>query len=160
MVALLTWFRGLAQREQRAVLIGLVACAALLLLAVLLPFERRVAQSERTVQTKQADLLWLKSVAPQLASLKNTAAATTRGESLVVLADRVARETGIARSLTGSQPIGNGDLSVRMEHVAFDSLVNWAGELVQHHGVHIVSATIDGSANAGAVGATFVLRAP
>jgi general secretion pathway protein M len=159
MDALLAWYRALTEREQRAVLIGAVACAALLLLAVLLPFERRVARSEQTVQTKAADLLWLKSVAPQLAALRNTAPASG-GESLVVLADRVARETGIARSLTGSQPIGNGDLSVQMEHVAFDALVNWAGELVQHHGVRIVSATIDGGASAGAVSATFVLHAP
>src|ERR1700681_2674474 len=107
MDALLAWFRGLAPREQRAVLAGAAACAALLLFAVLLPFERRVARSEQLLHTKQADLLWLKSVAPQLASLNSTAP-TGGSESLVVLADRVARETGIARSLTGSQPIGNG----------------------------------------------------
>jgi len=155
----LGWFRGLSPREQRTVLIGLAACAALLVLALLLPFERRVAHSRQAVQSKQADLLWLKSVAPQLASLRRTAPAAGN-ESLVVLADRVARETGIARSLTGSQPIGNGDLSVQMEHVAFDALVNWAAELVQRHGVNIVSATIDGGGGPGAVSATFVLHAP
>jgi len=159
MDALLSWYRGLAEREQRAVLIGAIACAALLLLAVLLPFERRVARSEQAVQTKQADLVWLQSVAPQLATL-SSAPASGGGESLVVLADRVARETGIARSLTGSQPIGNGDLSVQMERVSFDALVNWAGELVQRHGVRIVSATVDGGASPGAVSATFVLHAP
>lgn len=152
------WFRGLARREQRAVLAGAGACALLLLLAIWLPVERHVATLEHRVETKQADLAWLQSVAPQLATLRESPAATS-SESLVVLVDRVARETGIARSLRGSQPVEDGTLSVRLEQVPFDALVNWAGELVQHHGVRVVSANIDGGAGAGTVGATFVLRA-
>ncbi len=74
--------------------------------------------------------------------------------------DGVARETGIARSLAGSQPGDDGTLSVRLEQVPFDSLVNWAGQLVQHHGVRVVSANIDGSATVGSVSASFVLRGP
>jgi type II secretory pathway component PulM len=51
-------------------------------------------------------------------------------------------------------------LSVRLEQVPFDALVSWAGELVQHHSVRVVSATIDGGATVGVVSATFVLRGP
>ena len=108
------WFRGLAQREQRAVLAGAGACVLLLLLALWLPVERRVANLERRVHTKQADLAWLQSVAPQLSALRNSSAAGN-GESLVVLVDRVARATGIARALSGSQPGDDGTLSVRLE---------------------------------------------
>jgi general secretion pathway protein M len=157
--ALKAWFNGLAAREQRVMLVGLAVAAVLLLLGVLLPFERRVADLERRVRSKQTDLAWLTAVAPRLGELRSAPSAAG-GESLVVLADRVARETGIARSLTGSQPSGDGAISVRIEQVAFDSLVNWVGELVQHHGVRVVSASIDGSSNAGSVSATFVLRAP
>lgn len=152
------WFRGLGQREQRAVIAGAGACLLLLLLAVWLPVERHVSNLEHRVQTKQADLAWLRSVAPQLAALRNASAAASGG-SLVVLVDQVARDTGIARSLRGSQPGDNDTLSVRLEQVPFDALVSWAGELVQHHGVSVVSANIDGGAGAGTVGATFVLRA-
>ena len=159
MASLKSWFQGLAEREQRMVWIGFAACVALLLLAVLLPFERRVTHLAQQVQGKQADLVWLKSVAPQLTALRSASSGSS-GESLVVLADRVARETGIARSLTGSQPSGNGDLSVRLEQVAFDSLVSWASELVQQHQVRVISASIDSSATAGTVSATFLLRAP
>jgi type II secretory pathway component PulM len=49
---------------------------------------------------------------------------------------------------------------VRLEQVPFDSLVNWAGQLVQRHGVRVVSASIDGGGNVGLVSATFVLRGP
>jgi general secretion pathway protein M len=151
------WFQGLARREQHAVLAGAGACVLLLLLAAWLPVERRVAALEHRVQSKQADLAWLQSVAPQLNALRSSAA-TTNGESLVVLVDRVARDTGIQRSLSGSQPGEDGTLSVRLEQVPFDALVNWAGELVQHHGVRVVSASIDGGGGVGTVGATFVLR--
>ena len=151
------WFRGLTQREQRAVLAGAGACVLLLLLALWLPVERRVANLERRVHTKQGDLAWLQSVAPQLSALRNSSAAGN-GESLVVLVDRVARATGIARALSGSQPGDDGTLSVRLEQVPFDALVSWVGERVQQHGVRVVSANIDGGA--GIVGATFVLRAP
>ena len=156
MDSLKAWFRALAQREQRAVLGGAVVGLLLLLLAAWLPVERRVARLEQRVQTKQADLAWLRSVAPQLGVLRS-ASSGAGSESLVALADRVARETGIAHSLS-TQAGGDGTLSVRLEQVAFDSLLNWTGELVLRHGVHITSASIDGGANAGTVSATIVLR--
>lgn len=153
------WYRGLAQREQYAVLAGAAASVALLLFAAWLPVERRVSHLEESVRIKQADLAWLQSVAPQLGALRNTAS-SSGGQSLVVVVDGVARETGIARSVAGSQPGDDGTLSVRLEQVPFDSLINWAGELVQHHGVRVVSANVDGGAAVGSVSATFVLRGP
>ena len=158
MQRLLQWFRGLTPREQHLVLIGMAAAAALLLLGLLLPIERHVTRLEQRVQTRQADLAWLQSVAPQLGALRSTARAVSR-ESLVVLVDRVARETGIARSLT-SQSNGDGALSVRVEQVSFDTLLNWAGQLVQRHGVRVMSATIDAGNNPGLVSASFVLAPP
>ncbi len=158
MARLESWFRSLAAREQRMVALGGAAAALLLLLGAWLPVERRVSRLEQQVQTRQADLAWLQSIAPQLSELRDRPAGAN-GESLVVLADRVAHETGIARSLN-TQAGADGTLSVRLEQVAFDSLLNWAGELVQRHGVRVVSASIDSGANSGMVSATIVLRAP
>jgi general secretion pathway protein M len=158
MDALRQWFSGLAQREQRFVLGGAAACMLLAALAAWVPFERRLARLEQRVQSRQADLAWLQAVAPQLTALR-AAAPAPGGESLVALADSIARSSGMARSLS-SQPGGDGTLSVRLEQVPFDALLGWTGELVQHHGVRVVSANIDGSANSGVVSATFVLRGP
>jgi type II secretory pathway component PulM len=151
------WFRSLAARERRMVVIGGAAALLVLLFGAWLPVERRVARLELQVQTRQADLAWLQSIAPQLASLRERPSGTGN-ESLVVIADRVAHETGIARSLN-AQAGGDGTLNVRLEQVAFDSLLNWAGELVQHHGIRVVSANIDSGAASGMVSATIVLRA-
>ncbi|HLQ12163.1 MAG TPA: type II secretion system protein M [Steroidobacteraceae bacterium] len=158
MQGLVNWFLGLAPRERRVLLIGSATGAAVLLLGILLPFERHVARLEQRVETRRADLAWLQSVAPQLGVLRASAPAAG-GTSLVVLVDRVARETGIARALT-SQSSGGGALSVRVEQVAFDSLLNWAAALVQRHGVRVMSASIDAGNNPGLVSASFVLAPP
>jgi type II secretory pathway component PulM len=157
MAALRAWFNALGQREQRTVLLGGVAVVVVLLLGALLPFERRVNTAQQRVATKQADLAWLQSMGPQLAQLQS-AGLIANHESLVVLVDRLARETGIARQLAGSQPSGDGSLAVRLEQVPFDGLAGWAGALVQRYGVHIASASVEGGAAGGLVNATFVLR--
>lgn len=156
MDAIRAWFGSLAAREQRVVALGAAAAVLLLLFAAWLPVERRVARLDQQVRTRRADLAWLQSIAPQLGELRARPAGGS--ESLVVLADRVAHETGISRALN-TQAGSDGTLSVRLEQVAFDSLLNWAGELVQRHGVRVVSASIDSGANAGMVSATIVLRA-
>ena len=158
MGALSDWFNALSERERRMVLAALAAAIVVLLVAVLLPFERRVSSLAAQVATKQADLEWLKSVAPQLAGLRATTS-TGGNESLVALADRVARETGVARQLK-SLPSDSGGLNVRMDQIPFDALVNWAGALTQRNGVHVVSATIDSGTVAGSVSATLVLQKP
>jgi general secretion pathway protein M len=157
MGALRAWFAALAPREQRTLRIGAVAVVVVLLFGALLPFERRVNTAQQRVSTKQSDLAWLQSMGPQLAQLRATLPIASH-ESLVVLVDRIARETGIARSVAGSQPSGDGSLSVRIEQVPFDALAGWAGALVQRYGVHITSASVEGAAAGGLVNASFVLR--
>jgi general secretion pathway protein M len=157
MAGLRAWFEALNAREQRTVLFGGVAVAIVLLFGALLPFERRVNTAQQRVASKQADLAWLQSMAPQIAQLQ-AAAPIANHESLVVLVDRIARETGVARQLSGSQPSGDGSLSVHLEQVPFDALAGWAGALVQRYGVHIASASVEGGTAGGLVNATFVLR--
>jgi type II secretory pathway component PulM len=153
------WFQGITAHEQRTVLIGLAAAGVVLLVGLLVPLERRVARLEREVQARRADLAWLQSVAPQLGGLRAATASAGGGESLVVLVDRVARGAGLAGALS-SQADGTGQLNVRLEHVAFDALVAWVAELVQHHGVRVISASIDAGNSPGLVSASFQLAGP
>ncbi|MDE2252169.1 MAG: type II secretion system protein M [Gammaproteobacteria bacterium] len=157
MKALQAWFQSLAPRDQRMLLLGAAAGALIVVLGVWLPLERHVVRLEEQVRTRQADLAWLQTVAPQLGAMRS-APRGSGSESVIALADRVAHETGIARALN-TQAAGDGSYSVHFEQVAFDSLLNWAAELVLQHGVRIVSASIDGGPNAGVVSATIVLRA-
>ena len=93
MGALRAWFEALGRREQRTVLFGGVAVVIVLLFGALLPFERRVNTAQQRVAAKQSDLAWLQSMGPQIAQLQSAAPIASH-ESMVVLVDRIARETG------------------------------------------------------------------
>jgi general secretion pathway protein M len=158
MSALLAWFESRNRREQLILLCGAGVVVLALLATLLLNLHRKVAVAEQRVATKRHDLAWLQTVAPQMSALRGMPARSN--ESLVVLVDRVARETGIAQSLSGSQSSGNGGLRVRVEKASFDALVAWLGQLSQQYGVNIDSANVDAAAASGVVNATLVLRLP
>ena len=153
------WYANLADRERRFVLIGGIGALILLLLAVFLPLNRNIAQARERVATKQGDLAFIRSVAPQLAAAGPATGNVTSGESLVVLIDSSARESGLGKSLTNSQPTGDKGLRLRLDRVSFDAMVAWLARLSQQHGVRVESAEIESAGEAGLVNAGLVLKA-
>jgi type II secretory pathway component PulM len=154
----LQYLQRLQPRERSIVLFGAAAALLLIVVATLLPLQRSVASIEQRVERKRDDLQWLRSMAPQLAGLQNNAPPPLR-ESLVVLVDRTARESGLAKSLVGSQPSGDGGLNVRLDQTPFDVLVGWLSQLRERYGVRVESATIEAGKGTGSVTATLVLHA-
>lgn len=148
----------MSERERRLVIFGAVAALLLLIIGVVMPLQRSVSVAADRIEHKRDDLGWLRSVAPQLGTLRMSTPQPLH-ESLVVLIDRTARESGIGKSLVGSQPSGNAGLDVHFQQVPFDSLVAWLSQLGEHYGLHAESATIVGTDSVGTVNATFVLRA-
>ena len=153
------WYANLAERERRMVLVGGIAAAVLLLLGIMLPLNRNIAQARLRVTTKQGDLAFIQSAVPQLASAGPGIGTAATGESLVVLIDSSARESGLGKSLSSSQPTPDKGLRVRFERVAFDGLVAWLARLSQSHGVRVESAEIESAGEAGLVNAGLVLKA-
>ena len=158
MDALLRYYFGLSQRDQRIALYGGIAAALLLILAIVLPLQRHVGALEQRVAQKREDLIWLRSMAPQLASLQTNGPPPLH-ESLVVVVDRTARQAGLERALVGSQPSGDGGLSVRLEQTSFDGLVSWIAQLRESYGIRVDSAVIEPGTAPGTVNATMVLHA-
>lgn len=157
MNSLLTWYRARAQREQRALLLGSIIIQLILVIFGLVNLQVRVTSAEARLAQRQQDLAWLQVAVPQLVA-ENQRSGRTGGqkESLLVTADRVARETGIL--LIASEPAGNGTLRVRAERAPFDSLVLCLGQLAQRYGVRIDNASIDATDADGLVNASLVLR--
>ena len=149
-------WRSLSQRERRVLSIGGAIALVLFILAVVLPLDRGVARLSHSVARKQADLAWMRSVAPQLAASGPAPSATD--EPLIVLVNESARQTGLA--LSGTGPSGNGGLSVQMRQVPFDSVIGWLARLQQRHGVQVQSASIRRAHAPGLVDASFVLGKP
>lgn len=157
MEALRRRYAEMSAREQRIVLLGAVAAAVLLVLALVMPLDRAVARSHERVERKQADLEWLRQVGPSLAS-RAQGPSTPSNESLLVLVDRSAREAGLGAALTGSQPSGDGSMRTQFQKAEFDRLVAWMGALAQQSGVRAESATFDAGDAPGVVNAVIVLR--
>jgi type II secretory pathway component PulM len=147
---------ALSPRERRLLLVGAVAAAAILIFGMLLPLDRSVTHAQQRLAKKRADLSWMQSSAPQIALLPPAAAAN--GESLLVVVDRSARESGLASALSGSEPGGAGSLSVRLEKAPFDVMVGWLTRLAQQNGVAVDSAVIEKTGAPGLVNANIVLH--
>jgi general secretion pathway protein M len=147
---------SLSERERRLVRGGGVVAVLVLVFGVLIPLDRSVAHARERLAKKHADLSWMQSVGPELAAAAPPPASS--GESLLVIIDRSARESGLASALSGSEPGGPGRLSVRLEKASFDSLVAWLARLAQQNGVMVDSATIERAGAPGLVNAAIVLH--
>jgi type II secretory pathway component PulM len=154
------WYTNLAERERRFVLIGGIATLVLVLLGIILPLNRNIAQARQRVENKQDDLAFIQSAVPQLAGAGPANGTMVTGESLVVFIDSSARESGLGKSLVSSEPTGDRKgLRVRLDRVPFDGLVAWLARLAQNHGVSVESAEIEAAGEPGLVNAGLVLKA-
>jgi type II secretory pathway component PulM len=149
-------FAALPARQQRLVVGGIAVAIVLLIVAVLLPLDHSVSSARQRLAKKRADLVWMQGVAPELATAP--APPSDSGESLLVIIDRSARESGLASALTGSEPGTGGSLAVRLQKAPFDTLVAWLARLAQQNGIVVDSATIDSAGAPGLVNAAVVLR--
>lgn len=149
-------FEALSARDRRLAMIGAVAAAGIVLFGVIVPLDRSVAKERAKLTQKRADLAWMQSVAPELTNA--AAPPSASGESLLVIIDRSARESGLASSMAGSEPGSAGSLSVRLEKAPFDTLIAWLARLSQQNGVLVDTAIIEKAGAPGLVNATIVLH--
>ena len=153
------WFDNLSERDRKIVTYGGAVVLVLVLLGIIVPLNRNVTIARERVTRKQGDLQFIQSVAPQLASAGPASGGAATAESLVVLIDSSARESGLGKALTSSQPTGDKGLRVRLDRVSFDAMVAWLARLSQQHGVRVESAEIETAGEAGLVNAGLVLKA-
>ena len=145
----------LQPREQQLVKYGGIALVLVLIFGVLMPLDSSVSKARTRITKKQQDLVWMKSVAPFLAV---QVPHQNNGESLIVIVDRSARESGLGSSLAGTDPSGAGGIQVRLEKAPFDAVIGWLSRLSQQNGIGVDGATIDGAGAPGLVNAAIVLK--
>jgi general secretion pathway protein M len=154
---MLEWYKRLDERERRFVLFGGIGALIVILVGVVWPLNSDIADTRLRITSKQADLAYIQGVTPQLLAAGPSTGSMPAG-SLVVLIDSSARESGLGKSLTNSQPTPNGGLRIRLDHVPFDGLVAWLARLSQQHGVRVETAEIEAAGEAGFVNAGIVLH--
>jgi general secretion pathway protein M len=151
-------FDTMSPRERRLVIVGAIAAVLILLIGVVVPLNASVSKAQERIGKKQTDLGWMQRVGPELASSGPVAQKPSSQESLLVVVDRAARESGLGNSLTNSEPSGPGKLRVRLEKAQFDILVGWLARLSEQHGIGVESATVDNAGAPGIVNAGLVLQ--
>jgi general secretion pathway protein M len=159
-VELQQWLGSLSPRDQRILRFGGLAAIVIVLVALLLPLQRALSGAESRVERKQADLDWMRGAAPSVLAAGPGPGTLATADSLVVLIDQSARESGLGKALAGSQPSGNGAQRVQLNMAEFNLLVAWLSRLSGQHGVKVDSASITAASEPGMVTATLVLRAP
>jgi type II secretory pathway component PulM len=75
-----------------------------------------------------------------------------------VVIDRSARETGLGKAYTGSQPAGNGAMRVQFTNADFNLLLGLLYRLSTQQGLRIEDASIAGSGSPGLVNVSVQLR--
>jgi len=147
---------SLSERDRRTLLIGGVIAVLLLIFGVIVPLDRSVSHAHKRIDQKREDLAWMRNVAPELAATGPIRSGA--GESLIVIVDRSARESGLGSALAGSEPSGPGGLSVRLQKASFDTIIAWLARLSQQNGIQVESASIDNAGTPGLVNAAVVLH--
>jgi general secretion pathway protein M len=145
----------LSERDRRMLLIGAVIIVVLLLY-VIIQLDTSVSSAHKRIKRKTEDLAWIQQAAPEI--LANGPTGMTGNESLLVIVDRSARESGLDKALAGSEPSGPGGLSVRLQKAPFDQIVMWLARLGQQNGIRVDSASIDNAGSPGLVNAAIVLH--
>jgi general secretion pathway protein M len=156
--ALTDWYGNLAPRDQRILRYGAVAVAIILVIWVAWPLQRNLELAREQVRQQQADLGEMDRDAPTLAAAGPGRAATASAQSLVVLIDTTARESGLAKALTGTTPAGTGAMRVQLENADFNLLVGWLHRLATQQGVLVEDLTVTGNGGAGLVNVAVQLR--
>ena len=151
------WYRGLAEREQRFVLFGAIGAILVVLAGVILPLNGSISKTRQRVAAKQVDLAFIQNAMPQLQAAGPAVNAATP-DTIVVLIDTSARESGLGKSLSSSQPTGDGGVRLRLDRAPFDGIVAWLARLSQQHGVRVESAEVEAAGEPGLVNAGLVLK--
>lgn len=156
------WFDSLAPRERLLVATGGVLVVILLFWAIILaPLSSKVRQLSERVEGKKSTLAWMSAAAAEITSAGAVAAsAGNPDQSLVVVIDRTARQSGLGETITRNQPVGDDGIRVRMEGAGFDTVTQWLGQLQTAHGLSLEAATFERGSVNGTVTASITLRQP
>lgn len=156
----LAWWSALEERERRALSIGVVVLALLLLyLLIWAPMQSSVARLAKTVPANRAKLAQMRADATEAGRLRSRVSAISSTTNLLSTLEQTATQQGIRAQITRMDPEGDNGARLSIDNVDFGALVTWLGTL-QGQGVRVENANVSRKAAPGVVSAQLSLRAP
>lgn len=155
------YWQNLAPRERQLLAGGSLFLLVFVSYAFLWsPFQEELVFKQQAAQDQKNLYAWMQSKAGEIQALK---AGTTgkkqldrSGQSLLGLADKSAREQGLARAIKRIQPRSNGGVQVWLDKASFDQVLFWLEEL-SRYGITIESFKARRQVDAGTVNVEVIL---
>jgi len=145
-------WEDLQYREKVAVVGGGAAVIMVLVYLLMQPLLNRRAHLREEVATRQAELVWMRNSAAEIARAGG-AAQTTATVSPLKLIDQTVRANDLAGQLKRLEPGTGNEIKVWMEDVVYVDLIHWLRQLTADGVVAIAGLTVDKSEVPGLVNA-------
>lgn len=161
MSALRKRWEALAPRERRVLGVGaLVLVSVLGYLLLWEPLAQRRDAWRVRVVAAEADLAWMRGVAPQLEAQAANGGTNfvTDSRSLLARADASARDAGLANALLRVEPVAANQVRVYFEQAGFDAMMRWLELLAERHGTRVTEMSAQRSTGVGLVDARVTLE--
>jgi general secretion pathway protein M len=158
MASVALWWQQREPRERIILICGAAIALLILLFAMLWPLYERIAATQSRIARKSMDLQYISSVAPQLLAAGAPTGSPATRETVLVVIDSTARESGLSKSLGSVEPVGDGEFRASLTGAPFDAVVAWLARLRQQHGVSVSGASFSPASGVGLVNASLQLK--
>ncbi len=154
---MMNYWQQLKPRERIIlILLGGVVSIVLLYIAVLEPFQLKVEQLESRITKQKTDIQWMRNAALEIKQLQGNAIGNSqrnlrKGQSLLALVDRTAKQNKLASAMKRVEPDGSKRVRVWLEKATFDDVTKWLFKLQNDYQLEIESAVFDRTEDDGRV---------
>ncbi len=154
----LGYWRGLGPRERLLVGTGGALVAILLLYALLwTPLQRDLDRLRANLPREYEQLQWMRAQAARIKVLRAVPPVVPSG-GLLSFVEQSAQAYSIRPNIKRIEPQGPNTVSLAIDGVAFNSLVEWLANLQKQGGVRIENASLEPQPTPGVVNARLLLR--
>jgi general secretion pathway protein M len=154
----LAYWRGLAPRERLLLGAGGALAAILLLYALLwTPLQRDLDRLRANLPHEYEQLQWMRAQAGRIKVLRASPPVVPSG-GLLSFVEQSAQAYSIRPNIKRVEPQGQNAVSLAIDGVAFNSLIEWLANLQKQGGVRIENASLEPQPTPGVVNARLLLR--
>jgi general secretion pathway protein M len=155
----LAYWRALGARERLIVTAGGAVALVLLLYAILwLPLQHDLDRLRADLPRAREQLLWMRAQEGRVKVLRAAASPAVQSGGLLSFVEQSSTAYSIRPNIKRIEPQGANSVSLAIDGVAFNSLVEWLANLQKQGGVRIETASLEPLPTPGVVNARVLLR--
>lgn len=156
------WFKQLALRERRALIIGMVALGIMIGYFMFIePLVTARALLENIVSAQKNTLRWMNEAAAEVQQLRHDVGNSpikTHRQSLLSLIDKSTRNGELDKINKRIEPRGEQEVQVRFKTVSFTVLMRWLGQLYNQYQVQVNIISLENQSVPDQVKASLTLK--